>query len=330
MRTIRNFAALALSVFAAAVVGAQETSCDAQARMVLEAIPASVGSPSAMERLLRPTVGAQLSATFDPARAAGIVRDSLAPDARCTAYRKGEAGYDCRYNGAASVLKIEMDRGKVAYLNRTRSERKGEAKISEADAIALARQAAEAVGMPLRELGTRADVRTLRLTAASEEGTVITGEAMGSEVHVRYQRRIGDVPVAFSRFHAAIDARGEIARMHVRWPDFRLAPGLSAANTASREQVIAQVLDQVGRDNRCGSLSRVVANVVYARTAVIDGGEAASEDGRETESGPSEFAPALMVTVFPVAQREDSGVPQMPVQNYVFPLLHGADGTEGQ
>lgn len=330
MRTIRNFAALALSVFAAAAVSAQETSCDAQARMVLEAIPASVGSPSAMERLLRPTVDAQLSATFDPARAADMVRDSLAPDARCTAYRKGEAGYDCRYNGAGSVLKIEMDRGRVAYLNRTRSERKGEARISEADAIALARQAAEAVGMPLRELGTRADVRTLRLTAASEEGTVITGEAMGSEVHVRYQRRIGDVPVAFSRFHAAIDARGEIARMHVRWPDFRLAPGLSAANTASREQVVAQVLDQVGRDNRCGSLSRVVANVVYARTAVIDGGEAASEDGRETESGPSEFAPALMVTVFPVAQREDSGVPQMPVQNYVFPLLHGADGTEGQ
>lgn len=329
MNTIRTFAALALSVIAAAAVSAQETSCDAQARMVLEAIPVSVGSPSAMEKLLRPTVDAQLSATFDPARAAGIVRDSLAPDTRCTAYRKGDLDYDCRYNGAASVLKVEMDRGKVAYLNRTRSERKAEAKISETEAIALARQAAEAVGMPLRELGTRADVRTLRLTAASEEGTVITGEAMGSEVHVRYQRRIGDVPVAFSRFHAAIDARGEIARMHVRWPDFRLAQGLSAANTASREQVIAQVLDQVGRDNRCGSLSRVVANVVYARTAVIDGGEAGA-DGGETESGPSEFAPALMVTVFPVAQREDSGVPQMPVQNYVFPLLRGVEGTEGQ
>lgn len=330
MNTIRKFAALALSVIAAAAVNAQETACDAQARMVREAIPLSVGSPSAMEKLLSPTVDPQLSATFDPARAAAVVRDSLTPDTRCTAFRKGDLEYDCRYNGAGSVLKIEMDRGRIAYLNRTRSERKAAATISEADAIALARQAAEAVGMPLRELGTRADVRTLRLTAASEEGTVITGQAMGSEVHVRYQRRIGDVPVAFSRFHAAIDARGEIARMHVRWPDFRLVRGLSAANTASREQVVAQVLDQVGRDNRCGSLSRVVANVVYARTAVVDGGEAPSADGSETESGASEFVPALMVTVFPVAQREDSGVPQMPVQNYVFPLLRGGDGTEGQ
>lgn len=322
MNTIRTFAALALSLMAA-VVSAQESSCDVQARMVREAIPVSVGSPSAMEKLLNPTVDAQLSATFDPARAAEIVRDSLTPDTRCTAYRKGDVDYDCRYNGAASVLKVEMDRGRVAYLNRTRSERKAEATISETAAIALARQAAAAVGMPLREFGTRADVSTLRLTAASEEGIVIKGEAMGSEVHVRYQRRIGDVPVAFSRFHAAIDARGEIARMHVRWPDFRLARGLSAANTASREQVIARVLDQVSRDNRCGSLSRVTANVVYARTSVIDGGEA---DGNETESGPTEFAPALMVTVFPVAQREDSGVPQMPVQNYVFPLLRGAEG----
>lgn len=124
MNTIRKFAALALSVIAVTAVNAQETACDAQARMVREAIPVSVGSPSAMEKLLNPTVDAQLSATFDPARAAGVVRDSLALDTRCTAYRKSDVEYDCRYNGAASVLKIEMERGRIAYLSRTRSERK--------------------------------------------------------------------------------------------------------------------------------------------------------------------------------------------------------------
>lgn len=196
-------------------------------------------------------------------------------------------------------------------------------------ALTAARKAAESLGLPMRELADKPDVRALRVSAASQEGEKITGQSMRTEVHVRFQRRIGGVPVAFSRVHAAVDARGDIARMHVRWPDFRLVRGLKAADATPREAIVARVLDDVDRDNRCGSLSRIVSNVVYARTADVEGGEGAgADDGAEKDSGPSEFVPALMVTVIPVVQKDDSGVPQMPVQNYVFPLLRNGDRAD--
>ena len=324
-RQATGFATLILLLISAAA-GAQERPCEATARMVVEAVPKSIGDVDTMKKLLAPEIGPQLSATLNPKAAAAVFRDEeLKPEARCGPLRKGDHHFECRYNGKNSALKVELERGRVTYLNRDRSEKKGMTRVADTAAVSLARKAAETIGVPMRELGPRADIRVLRVTAASGEDGAIKGEPGGSEVHVRYQRRIGDVPVAFSRYHAAIDSRGNIARMHVRWPDFRLVRGLDAANALPREAVVGRVLGDIDRDNRCGSLSGVTAKVVYARTAVVEGGEGLTEDGAEKETPSSEFVPALLVTVIPVEQKEDSGVVQMPVQNYVFPLFHGAD-----
>lgn len=293
-----------------------QTECDQTVQLITRALPATVGDAEVMRDLLAPDVSSeQLSDRFDPTAVTRLVGDNLAPEC-CDPFRPGTADYECTYvSTGGSGLRIALADGSVIYTNRARSENKEPTSVPAEASIEIARNAATAFGVPESELGAP-DFRYVRLTTASTEATQPDARSFRAEGHVRYRRTVSGIPVAFSNFHVALDARGQIARVHVRWPDFELIEGLDVSQTLTREEVLASIVEEVLPAARCGSLSGVTANIVYAKASLIDGPETSESDA---------YAPALLVTLIPVEQAEDSGIPQMPVQNLVFPLL-GAGG----
>jgi Fungalysin/Thermolysin Propeptide Motif len=293
-----------------------QTECDHTVQLITRALPATVGNAEVMRGLLAPAVSSeQLSDRFDPAAVTRLVGDELAPEC-CDAFRPGTEDYECTYvSTGGSGLRIALAGGSVIYTNRARSENKQPTSVPAAASIDVARRAATAFGVPEPELGAP-DFRYVRLTTSNAEATQPDARSFRVEGHVRYRRTVGGVPVAFSNFHVALDARGQIARVHVRWPDFALIEGLDVSQMLTREEVLASIVEEVLPAARCGSLSGVTAKIVYAKASLIDGPETSESDA---------YAPALLVSLIPVEQAEDSGIPQMPVQNLVFPLLGGSD-----
>ncbi|HWW61363.1 MAG TPA: hypothetical protein VN181_08355 [Thermoanaerobaculia bacterium] len=295
-------------------------NCDTQTIALIDrALPAAVGNIDVMRTLLAPPVSSdQLSDRFNPATVGSFVRDELASDC-CSPFLPGNPDYKCTYiNTTGSGLRVDLSGGRVIYTNRDRSQNKQPTTLTEQAAFETARRAAVAFGIPEAELADP-DFRYLKLTNASMDPRNPNARSFRAEGHVRYQRAIGGVPVAFSKFHVALDSRGDIARTHVRWPDFALAPGLNVSQTFSRSQVLGNIVDEIVPTVRCGTIASVVATIVYAKTSLLEEGEATDE--RESD----EYAPALLVTLVPVEQPEDSGVPQMPAENFVFPLLGTPD-----
>lgn len=293
-----------------------QTECDQTVQFITRALPATVGNAEVMRGLLAPNVASeQLSDRLDPAAITRLVGDELAPEC-CDAFRPGTEDYECTYvSTGGSGLRIALADGSVIYTNRARSENKQPTTVPAAASIEVARRAATAFGVPESELGAPV-FRYVRMTTASTDATQPDSRSFRVEGHVRYRRTVGGVPVAFSNLHVALDARGQIARVHVRWPDFALSEGLDVSQMLTREEVLASIVEEVLPAARCGSLSGVTANIVYAKASLIDGPETSESDA---------YAPALLVTLIPVEQAEDSGIPQMPVQNLVFPLLGGGD-----
>lgn len=293
-----------------------QAKCDQTVQLITRALPAAVGDAEVMRGLLAPKVSdEQLSDRFDPTAVMRLAGDELAPEC-CDAFVPGTDDYECTYvSKGGSGLRIAFADGSVIYTNRARSENKQPTSVPAAASIDVARRAATAFGIPESELGAPV-FRYVRLTTANTEGTQPDARSFRVEGHVRFRRTVGGVPVAFSNFHVALDARGQLARVHVRWPDFELIEGLDVSQMLTREEVLASILEEVLPAARCGSLSGVTANIVYAKASLIDGPETSESDG---------YAPALLVTLIPVEQAEDSGVPQMPVQNLVFPLLGGGE-----
>lgn len=324
MNIMKRLALIALALATPLVASAQ--SCDETEQLIRRAMPAEVGNVDVMRRLLAPQVApAQLSDAFNPTVAARAVGDTLAPGC-CDEFRGADPSYRCIYSSAqGSGLRINLTRGSVIYTNRDRSADKRATTIPAAATIDLARRAVEAFGVPSSELGAPS-FRYLKATTVNTDPREPGAESFKAEGHVRFQRFIDGTPVAFSRLQVAVDARGQIARMHVRWPDFAIARGLDASQTLTRDEVLRSIYEEVLPAARCGSLSKVVSQIVYADTSLLGDSHASEErEGESDDAAARGYAPALMVSLVPVQQAEDSGVPQMPVQNLVFPLLRLAD-----
>ena len=315
-------AAAVLLTFALPAVPQAPPPDDNLAALVDRAVPQEIGNRDVMSRLLKPQVGRQLSDAFDEKKIEKFVDDKLPPDPCCKDDMK------CTLqNQGGSALRVDLTRGKVRYSNAERSKNKKATSQPPDPTIVLARQAAAAFGIPAAEMSAP-DFRYLRLTAAGmEERDRQTKMSFRAEGHVRFLRHIGGVPVAFSKFFVAVDSRGAVARAYARWPDFALTPGLRVEDTLSRQQVVEDILEELRPAVRPGTLSRILGTIVYAKEDVLEFGP---EEGEDLPPDPDHhqhgtYVPALMVTLVPVAQREDAGVPQMPVQNLVFPLLGGPD-----
>jgi hypothetical protein len=226
-------------------------------------------------------------------------------------------------------MRVELASGKVIYINPERSAGLGTITLSEERAVDLALSAASSFGVPMDELSsTAAQVKALRVTSKDEESG--RAQSRRTELHVRFKRTLAGTPVLGSKLQVAVDPNGQVARMHVRWPDFKLAPGLSSRATLPRSEVLARTVDAINERNRCGSVAGVRTMVAYVKTGGVEGGSGAREEEAGTSpsgaQGVEPVVPALVVFVRPLEQAEDSGETQEAGQGLIIPLLNGIDG----
>jgi hypothetical protein len=309
--------ALALSLAVALPAAAQ---IDERLRELVEAaVPSNVGSPDLVNRLLAPPASPRISRAFDAQRLVKCVDDKI-PPRRCS-----ESARCILQNDRGSVLRFDLSRGRVRYSSRQRSSNKQPTTVPEDRSVAMARAAAAAFGIPASELGAP-DFRYLRLTAANPDLKDAKALSFLAEGHVRFRRRIGGFLVASSKFFTAVDARGEVARAYARWPDFALAEGLRAEHAVSRNKVVRGVYEELSSRLRLGTTEKVVAQIGYAPVNYLAQSEGEDEEETNTPADSVRtvpYAPVLLVTVIPVAQPDNSGITQMPVQNLLFPLFQG-------
>jgi hypothetical protein len=329
MKTLHSFV---LGLFAAGSLLstpalAQQQLCPSLEALVDAALPAQVGDAAAMRMLLAPPATGRLSQVFQPDRAISAVRDSLKPEPSCPAYAPITATgqpFSCVYsNSTGSKLRVDLGRGRIAYRSKTRSEAADPNSLPPSYAMELATQVAASYGIPTAELSvTEAQVRGLRLS--SLDGSSGERSSYRAEHHVRYPRRVGGTLVPDSGYHVAVDARGQVARLHVRWPDFQLAPGLSLSQMRSRSQVRDQLIADISAHNACGSVAAVKATVAYLPMRRLEQGGGRDEEALSTGQVSQEtYAPGLLVGVVP-AEPADPEEFQAAGEELWVPLLGNA------
>jgi len=294
--------------------GAQTDTCPGFREIVEAGVPATVGDRDLMARLLAAKVGPQLGQTFDPAVAEKALADNLRPSAACR-----DRSRPCFYHGQrGSLLRASLPAGQLTYLNPQRrflAERGVNNDVSEEVARRTALDGLAAFGVPAAETGPPM-VRAL-MAATQDTPLKTRTQILRAEVHVNVSRLVEGTPVVASRTMAAIDGAGRIARLYVQWPDFSLIPGLRVEATLPRPAVVQSVLDKVGTDNPCGSVSKVFARIAYVPTSFLERSEESNEEpGNEKVRG---FVPALDVVVVPPEPK--LGETSLGEQGFVVPLL---------
>jgi hypothetical protein len=318
MKTKSSFFVLALASLLALVPPAfaqEEEVCRDILEAVEQGVPKEVGDPAFLKRLLEPTVGPQFADRFiDLAQQAALpaVKSRLRLAQRhCVPDQEGHV--TCRLSNfrKTELLKFDERQGKAAYLNLTRewSPKLGENKLPDAQAMELARGVIKSWGIPDEELALQlADLRRLNI-AGGPKLDDRPAEFLSTEVHVRFPRHIGGVPVFDSFAQLAFDVRGQVARMRVFWPSFGIVPGLEP-NPLSREDVVMNTAVELSEGAVCGSLSRVEAHIAYVLSKEVetpDPTDEGSQDEVEIASESAEYVPALVVYAYPRDPKEDSG-----------------------
>src|SRR5262245_43361589 len=184
---------------AAALPAAPQVVDEGLPALIEAAVPANIGSPDLVKRLLSPPASPQISRTFDARNVEQAVEDNLPPDTHC---KKTERCI--LQNDRGSVLRIDLPRGRVRYSRRERTTSKEPTTVSADRTLVIARAAADAFGIPAFELGPP-DLRHLRLTAANPALPDAVSVSYLTEGHVRFRRRIGGLLVVSSKFFTAVD-----------------------------------------------------------------------------------------------------------------------------
>jgi hypothetical protein len=300
--------------------------------LVEQSIPRGVGDADVMAKLLNPQIATpQLSAAFDRQKAQTAVGDKLAIDRTTCPSRSseedGEGKEDCTFrNDLGSALRLKLDLGKIAYLNPERSFEAGKLQnneITSEQALKTSQEVLAAFGVPGSEINVkRAVVRELNVAGRGTRSTK-PHDKLRAEVHVLLPRAVSGIPVFDSEAKTAIDARGQVARLHIKWPDFQLAPDLSAQDMLSRDEVIRLVDTEISKENMCRSLSRVRAFIAYvpARELTLPDQGSDERDSKNTGEG---YMPALVVYAAPNEPKEDSGEIAMAGQQLAVPLLRSS------
>jgi len=297
--------------------------------LVEKSIPRGVGDPDVMAQLLKPTIATpQLSEAFNRLKAQEAVGDKLVIDrTKCpsrSSEEDGEGKDDCTFrNDLGSAMRLKLDLGKIAYLNPDRSFESNllqDNKITEEQALKTSQEVLAAFGVPGSEINAnRAVVRELMVAGRGTRSTK-PHEIHRAEIHILLPRRVSGTPVFDSEAKTAIDARGQVARLHIKWPDFQLAPGLSAREMLSRADVIRMVDTELSKENMCKSLSEVRASIAYVPTRELTLPDQGSDE-RDSNNTGNGYMPALVVYAVPTEPKEDSGDIAMAGQQFAVPLL---------
>ena len=186
----------------------------------------------------------------------------------------------------------------------------GENKLPDAQALELARGVIKSWGIPDDELALQlADLQHLNI-AGGPKLDAKPAEFLSTEVHVRFPRQVGGVPVFDSYAQLAFDVRGQVARMRIFWPSFGLVPGLEP-NPLAREEVVRRTAEELSDGAVCKSLSRVEAHIAYVLAQQVETPDPTDEGGSQDDVGVAaesgEFVPALVVYAYPTEPREGSG-----------------------
>jgi hypothetical protein len=310
-----------MGLVAASLLGpasALAQTCPTFEELAKASLPIEVGDAAIMQRLLSASATQKLSSNFDATTASRSVGDALSAEATCTSTR-------CTYrNTTGSALKVDLSRGKVTYLNRVRSEQERTTTLTEGAAYEAAYKAAQNFGVPGDELDQKPVIRALRSSTMDRDTG--RGTSTRTELHVWMKRRMQGFPVYGSKVHTAVDPNGQVARMHVRWSDFRLSPGLSATDTLPTDRVIEALAMQLRASNAPCSVGSVRSYVAYVPTRLVEGGAGLEEEKQTTTNVTvDEYVPALVVRAAPVEQPEDSGRPVDAGQELFIPLLGGGE-----
>ena len=326
----KTFLFPALAALAALSIASEATAqgqvCSDIAELVERSIPNGVGDPAVMKQLLAPPIGPQFSDVFlqiGAQSALPAVQSRLRIGRRgCTADELGEV--TCRVSNfrKTEFLKFEQRTGKAAYLNQLRewSPKSGGNDLPDGQAVELAQKVVDAWGIPVAELDRQfAEVRSLNLAGGEKlDGT--PSEIVRTEVHVRFPRRIGGVPVFDSDVRFAFDGRGRVARLRVKWPSFALLPGLEPT-PISREDVAVSAAEELSEGALCGSLSKVDAHIAYVDAKELPSFDPSDEGDVEAAHESGEFVPALVVYAYGREPKEDSGELALGGRQIVVPLL---------
>ncbi|HKV12629.1 MAG TPA: hypothetical protein VJ725_31075 [Thermoanaerobaculia bacterium] len=334
-----KYKALTLLLFGiAAAAAAQDRPAPPElVRLVSEALPPVVGDPTGVQRLFSPEISRpQLSEAFRIEALEEAVGESLAADPGCAS--TGPAAppavqVPCFYRSrGGSVLRSDFRKGKVDYINPERrfDWRSGiPNSLSSEEARARALRVATALALPQSEILTsRIQARGLNLGGADGEGRQ-RSVSLRAEMHVRVPRQVGGLPVLGSRFHAVLDARGQVARLHADWPDFALRPGLREDPVLSRDEVARRIAARIAESYTREDLTEVKIVAAYVPVDRLDGRDTPDQEEGAEGAEPLLFEPALVIHVIPVETAEDSGEVSLPILELTQPLLETPRSAEG-
>ena len=345
--TARRFANPALAAAIAAltlssILSAQPAAtagrtCPDVVRLLEAALPKEVGDSAALGKLLAPRVGPQLSQTFDAAKAAAALGDQLTAARPCCNEPAADTAHksEQRFTGAAgSSLENDLDNGRITYLNPGRSfdaSKSPDNKVERQRALDSALSVLRAFGVQAAELDTAADVRAIKLAGRGTERDA-KPIVRRVEVSVLVPRRIEGVPVFDSTAKAVIDAKGQVARLHLAWPDFAIAEGLTAQGVRPRAEVLRELAATLSESDPCDSLERIDLRLAYVSLAELDRDQGADDEkeGAAVTVPRARFAPALVVYALPRSVPEDSGRLQSAGLQIVTPLFALPGGDTGK
>jgi hypothetical protein len=222
-------------------------------------------------------------------------------------------------------MRLKLELGKIAYLNPERSfeaRRLQNNEITSEQALKTSQEVLAAFGVPGPEINVkRAVVRELNVAGRGTRSTK-PHDKLRAEVHVLLPRLVSGTPVFDSEAKTAIDAQGQVARLHIKWPDFQLVPDLSAQDMLSRNEVIRLVDTELSKENMCKSLSQVKAFIAYVLARELTLPDQGSDE-KDNNAGNG-YMPALVVYAVPNEPKEDSGETAMAGQQFAVPLLRNS------
>lgn len=115
------------------------------------------------------------------------------------------------------------------------------------------------LGFPLGE-ADKPDVQTQEMALSGENNEVT--ERFPVYAFFSLQRQIGGIPVEGSTVRAALNPRGEVQRLKIAWPHFKIRPG---AELRSRERVLEEAFQKVLAQDPTYKV-QLASRLVYTRT----------------------------------------------------------------
>ncbi len=198
--------------------------------------------PAYDDGLLLPAVGPDWISSVSVAQIAAAVQDSPP-----TQIVRDGSRVEARDPQETKVIKIDLDRGRVRYLNNTRTfdwATFPHTAVAESLAVSMLSGALGTLGVPVSAEFGGVRVDTV-MAQAFGDGSVMPAAPLAPferERLVTVRRKINGLPVLGSMARMSVSNFGLAARLLVEWPQFRLPTGLVLR---PRQQVIDDIAQRI-------------------------------------------------------------------------------------